>query len=924
MVLEELLEKTKEYRWISFDLFDTLMFRAVSKPTLIFDLVEREYNNRNSKWISGFGKRRIKAEALARKQARYKEITIDKIYSNLNYTQEVREQLELLEKEIEVNTCYANNTTTEFLNQCRMRGQKIAITTDMYLDRETIDGILQHIGVEYDRLFISGELGQTKLSGELFETVLKELQIKPEQICHIGDNPKTDIQSPLKYGIQSYERLICKNGIELYENEKRTIDTDLLNTFVRSHLNQTANKTDEAAARIGYSVIGPLLYEFCGWIHNTAKKKGIKKIAFVAREGYLIKQVYDAMYPEEPENTKYIRLNKNMIRLPSLSQNPSVEQFLDTIPYRKIYTCEELAQLLFMDSVAFRNLLSENGYSDESVLRSDMTKQAFKDSFETVLQNEKYRLQEQYNLFFEYIKQIGATNEKVMLVNNSVNGSAQRSINKLIENHFLGVQFTASEKCLQELGNSVKAWLREIGSTAYERQMFAQYSIVLEHLMFEPAGTAQYLYKSEGTIDVQCEAIGAESENASVVQMIQKHALQFVKDWKRNGHAEFLTEGACFHHYMDFLLSPLKEDASVIGNLVDSDYDGIHRLFDVQPNETLGYAAAKDYRKIKWQHGYFITMQNGEALNKRFDIEKRVKCFAKNILGVSVVIVNYNGWNDTIACIDSLRRVTTPNTFVIVVDNGSTDDSPEKLKEYVKLGQECLICLENNLGFSGGNNVGIQYAIEKGAEFVCLLNNDTVVEPDFLDKMLDKITYDSVVYGKIKFYQNQQKIWFAGGHYNRWTGKTVHYGYNQEDNKQIHDTSNGNFVTGCLLLIPVSVIEQVGLLPEHYFLYYEDTEYSLRLSEYGIKMNYAPDTVIYHKVSASTKKTPDMTLYYSIRNSLLLVSEHEKGLRKWCAYGCITARNIKRMIKGSYRCRVVKSAYMDWIRGNYDKKIGGI
>ena len=292
---------------------------------------------------------------------------------------------------------------------------------------------------------------------------------------------------------------------------------------------------------------------------------------------------------------------------------------------------------------------------------------------------------------------------------------------------------------------------------------------------------------------------------------------------------------------------------------------------------------------------------------------------AKNIRGkTAVIIVNYNGYRDTEECLASLRKVPTPDMLVVVVDNGSTNDSVERLKEFMMGEKEHLICTEDNLGFSGGNNVGIQYAIDKGVEYICLLNNDTIVEPDFLDKMLKRADENSVVFGKIKFFKNPDKIWFAGGNYNRWTGRTVHFGYNQKDIEIKQLKEKQNFVTGCLLLIPVTIIEKVGMLPEHYFLYYEDTEYSLRLIENDVDMEYAPEAVIYHKVSASTQKMPDKMRYYTIRNSLMVVSEHEKGIKKIVAYLCITGRNIKRTIKGDYNARVLMKAYRDF----WGKKVG--
>lgn len=257
--------------------------------------------------------------------------------------------------------------------------------------------------------------------------------------------------------------------------------------------------------------------------------------------------------------------------------------------------------------------------------------------------------------------------------------------------------------------------------------------------------------------------------------------------------------------------------------------------------------------------------------------------------------------------------------FVVIVDNGSTDGSAKRLSELVLEKKEHLICLKENLGFSGGNNVGIQYAIDKGAEYICLLNNDTIVTSDFLDKMLERIDLNSVVFGKIKFFKNPDRIWFAGGNYNRWTGRTVHFGYNQEDIAQNQLRKNQNFVTGCLLLIPVTIIAKVGMLPEHYFLYYEDTEYSLRLVENGIDMKYAPEAIIYHKVSASTQKMPNKMRYYNIRNSLIVVSEHEKGIKKIVAYLCITGRNIKRVIYGDYDGWTVMQAYQDFFAKRYGK-----
>lgn len=633
-MLEELLNLTENYRWISFDLFDTLLYRVVSKPELIFELVERRYNEKNPRWISGFTKRRIKAEALARKHARYGEITIDKIYAELFYTQEICNKLEDIEKDVEINTCYPNQVMVKFLELCKKRGQKVVVTTDMYLDRDTIKKILFHIGVKYDRLFISCETGKTKLSGELFEAVMEGLGIAADQICHIGDNPKTDIQSPQKYGIQPFERLIQTNNIGLYDNKKDSVDTDILNTFVRSHLETILDGDEKMLARIGYSVLGPLLYEFCSWLHKIAGKEQDGRIAFVAREGYLIKQVYDEMYPAEKNRTEYVRLNKNMLRLPSLYKNPTLEQFIDTIPYREEYFCEDLAQLFLLEPQFVAQFLDEEGFSSRKIRRAELNSPEFKAVFDEILEQEIGKLQEQYILFIEYMKQIGVLDGKVLLVNNSINGSVQRSIDRIIENNIIGVQFVASKKCLKELGASVKVWFEDIEASTYNKQMFAQYSIVLEHFMFEMTGTAQYLFSEGEKVRVKCETVGMEKENAGIIQPIQEYALRFVRDWCKEDLSGIMAEGTGFRQYMEFLFRPKKEDALLVGNILDSDFDGTHKLFDVKRNERLTYAEAKNYARIKWQHGYFMTQKNGNRLNEKYDMEKRIKCLAKIISGV--------------------------------------------------------------------------------------------------------------------------------------------------------------------------------------------------------------------------------------------------------------------------------------------------
>ena len=149
---------------------------------------------------------------------------------------------------------------------------------------------------------------------------------------------------------------------------------------------------------------------------------------------------------------------------------------------------------------------------------------------------------------------------------------------------------------------------------------------------------------------------------------------------------------------------------------------------------------------------------------------------------IAIILVNYNGAEDTIDCIKSLSRIKNVEYEIVVVDNKSTDDSILKLKDFQKISKFILIEADCNKGFSAGNNIGIRY--EANADYYLLLNNDTVVEPDFLNKLIYEIKENprcGATISKILYYSQPDTIWYAGGSFNRKTARSEHYHFNQKD-----------------------------------------------------------------------------------------------------------------------------------------------
>jgi len=237
---------------------------------------------------------------------------------------------------------------------------------------------------------------------------------------------------------------------------------------------------------------------------------------------------------------------------------------------------------------------------------------------------------------------------------------------------------------------------------------------------------------------------------------------------------------------------------------------------------------------------------------------------------VSIILVNWNNASDTIECIESLNKLTYQNYEIIVVDNNSTDDSVNKLKN---LDDIHLIQNERNLGFAGGNNVGIDFALKGNSEYILLLNNDTVVDKEFLSILVRRAAEEKnigIIGGKIYYYNEPTKIWSAGGGITKIIKRTFQYGENKIDNVRFNQEKEVDFLSGCCMLIKREVFEKIGLLNADYFMYYEDVDFCLRAKRH-FKIIYSPEAIIWHKVSVTSDKS--YRDYYRMRNYIYLLKK---------------------------------------------------
>lgn len=250
---------------------------------------------------------------------------------------------------------------------------------------------------------------------------------------------------------------------------------------------------------------------------------------------------------------------------------------------------------------------------------------------------------------------------------------------------------------------------------------------------------------------------------------------------------------------------------------------------------------------------------------------------------VIVIVLNWNGSADTLCCLESLEKITYPACEVLLVDNGSTDDSVAILRRAFP--QIQLIETGQNLGFVGGNNVGLEYARRTGAEYALLLNNDTEVAPDFLDHLVaaaESSPKVGISGPSIYYFDEPDTFWSAGGDIDWKRGLTSMVGIGQVEQGQYGEQPRPvDFVTGCALLIKMSVVAEVGMLDPRFFLYYEETEWCVRVSRAGYGILHVPASKIWHKISPVAREASPMVHYYMTRNRLLFLRLSDASLVTW-------------------------------------------
>ena len=293
---------------------------------------------------------------------------------------------------------------------------------------------------------------------------------------------------------------------------------------------------------------------------------------------------------------------------------------------------------------------------------------------------------------------------------------------------------------------------------------------------------------------------------------------------------------------------------------------------------------------------------------------------------IVTIILNTNRRDDTLACLASLQQATYQNHSIIVLDNGSTDGSVQVIRSSFPAVQ--IIELANNRGYAGNNNVGIRAALTQQADWVFVLNEDTILAPDCLAHLVKVGQSDphiGIVGPMVYHHDEPDVIQSAGGRLGRYW-QSRHIAQNEPDRGQFTTPHRVEWISGCAILVRRAVIEQVGMLDERFFYYWEETEWCLRASKQGWCIMHVPQAKLWHKgVQRDYRPSPSVT-YYNTRNRFLMLAKHQAPLTAWVvAWGqtlrTLTSWTIKPKWRSMHEHRdAMWQGVLDFVRHRWGKR----
>lgn len=553
--IEILKEKIDMHDIISFDIFDTLVFRNVMKPIDIYKIVEQKVLDKHK--IKGFSKARIDAENKARLLSKKEDITLDEIYKNLNKKLENNtEEIKKLEMDIEEKFIVANPFMKIAYEYAKEKKKKIFIISDMYLPTKFLEKVLKKCGyTNYKKLYVSGDLNKTKGSGSIYNLVREENKFKEnEKWLHIGDNALSDIQSAKNKGLNAYFYEPPYSKVEI--SSKMSIQESVANAIA---YNKTRNGLDVGTfEKIGIECVSTIFYGFCDWLAKLTSTQD--NLIFLSRDGYFPLKVFNLMKEKRKLDiyTKYLLTSRKAYQIPAyalMDKKDVIEQLtLWNSQLNHKITIKDVYKQVGIDAKEFIKEIKSFDFKDENVVLDYANKDKVKKLIALTYGKIKSNLEQRLELVKEYLKDEEVDKFKQLnIVDIGWRGSIHNAMQKILPNDINGFYFGTNEFVYDEIKLNTFGYYFDNGFPIENKQYTIDNIMMFELIFNSPE---QSLLRFERNKDGKVVPVFSDKKNTygNKLEIMQNSALETIKEFLE--YDEFIRDiscKACMKNYIDFI-----------------------------------------------------------------------------------------------------------------------------------------------------------------------------------------------------------------------------------------------------------------------------------------------------------------------------------------------------------------------------------
>lgn len=550
---------------ISFDIFDTLVKRNIPNPRQVHEIVEKKFYSQTGIEICEYTKKRTAAEKKARKISIKEEVSLEDIFDVLlEIPNEWKKKLQILEKQTEIEICTPSLKMKPKYIKALQDGKKIIITSDMYLDQETIEQILAACGyVGYDRLYLSSSLGVSKATGRIFDIIKYDYAMFSGRILHVGDNIKSDYFLPKVKGISSALIDGRVNTLRFWKQKDKRLSDQLLYQRLYSFLNNHIYDNSNDALSIGYEILGPMLCGFCKWLYEKIEINKIDKLFFLSREGKIIQEAFNILYPECNVKQTYLYVSRQALVIPLLVDADNFDKMIDTFKlFAHIPVVSIIPEVCLFDLEIFNKEIKKINLSGETRIDtlSDEKKQKL---YSIIMKLGKGSFIKQKEFIIRYLKENNLKGN-IAIVDIGWSGTMQQALkqylretNTIIYGYYLGVRDIKSSDYYAGLFR--EGYLFDCGKNEDFNLMTRFTSGIIEMLFLNMSGSVlRYRIEGKSIVPVlsESEYVGMEGDFITAVQLAALDFLNIIRTDKLFMEYQTISEDIIMTAYSRFAVYP--------------------------------------------------------------------------------------------------------------------------------------------------------------------------------------------------------------------------------------------------------------------------------------------------------------------------------------------------------------------------------